>query len=141
MNPPLLSTFTLVTELLVTASVLYVFYKSYTKGIFPTKLAFTTLAYEVLFNISYMVYSSMVREAHEAARVFTWKTGVAIFHGVLSLVMFVSLVVFMVLAYRAYRKGENYFREHKNLSLIFLFFWFVAILSGVFLYFSEYFIS
>ncbi|MEK7581299.1 MAG: hypothetical protein AAB512_03375 [Patescibacteria group bacterium] len=141
MTPPILSTFTLITEIFVTAAVLYIFYKSYKTGLFPSRLAFATLAYEVLFNISYMVYSSMVREAHESTRVFTWKIGVAIFHGVLSLVMFVSLVVFMVLAYRAYRKGKNYFREHKNISFVFLFFWFAAILSGVTLYLLEYFIS
>ncbi len=138
--PPFLSTFTLITEIFVTIAVLYIFYRSYKYGKFPTKLAFATLAYEVLFNISYMVYSSMVRETHEVTRTFTWKTGVAIFHGVLSLVMFVSLVVFMILAYRAYRTNKNYFYEHKTLSLVFLFFWSVAILSGAMLYFSEYFI-
>lgn len=135
--PPLFSTITLITELFVTASVLFVFYKSITTGVFPKKLAFFTLAYEIVFNISYMLYSSITRESHEKTG-FTWKTGLAIFHGTLSLVMFVSLIIFFVLAYRGYKKNSNYFKVHKMASIFFLFFWFTSIISGIVLYAAEY---
>jgi hypothetical protein len=137
--PPLFSTITLITEIGVTLAILTVFYKSTKTGVFPKKLAFLTLAYEIIFNISYMTYSSIAREAHEKS-VFTWKTGLAIFHGTLSLVMFVSLIVFFIVAYKAYKKGENYFQVHKLLTRFFLFFWFTSIISGTVLYFAEYFL-
>ena len=133
---PLLSTITLFTEFVVTFAVVTVFRKSITTGKFPTKLAFGTLLYEIFFNISYMIFSSSKREAHEGP--FTWKTGVAITHGVLSLVMFVCLIWFFVTAFRHYKKGENYFKLHKTLTLTFLFFWLVSVFSGAFLYIAEY---
>lgn len=138
MNAPILSTFTLFTELLITVAVIYIFYKSIKTSMFPAKLAFITLAYEILFNISYMVYSSVKRESVEMTREFTWKTGVAIFHGIVSLIMFIALVIFMLVAYRAYKQNRNFFRENLTLSYIFLFFWFVAIISGIVMYLTHF---
>lgn len=133
---PFLSTFTLITEFFVTAAVITVFWKSSRTGKFPARLAFATLAYEVFFNISYMLFSSKKREVHES--VFTWKTGLAITHGVLSLIMFLALIWFFISAYRAYKKGENFFVKHKYLTVTFLVFWLISVFSGSFLYVAEY---
>ena len=64
--------------------------------------------------------------------------GLAIVHGILSLLMFIALIVFFVFAWRKYRKNENYFKNHKYLTYTFLFFWTFSIVSGVLFYFVEY---
>ena len=65
-------------------------------------------------------------------------TGLGIFHGTLSLIMFASLIAFFVLAIKNYRRNVNYFRVHKRLTFAFLFLWSISVLSGVALYFVEY---
>ena len=137
--PPLFSTFTLITELFVTATIFYVFYSGYKRNIFPAKAAFFALAYETLFNISYMVYRSVQESAeHEEEAEMTAEIALAIFHGTLSLIMFISLIAFLVLAWRNYREGINYFKEHTTLTVTFLFLWSLSILSGITFYIIEY---
>jgi len=64
--------------------------------------------------------------------------GLAIFHGTLSLIMFIGLLIFMFLAWREYENGKNYFKEHHIFTLIFLVLWFLAVISGVVFYVVEY---
>ncbi len=136
MTAPLFSTITLITEFFVTAAVITVFWKSIKTAVFPKMLAFGTLAYEIIFNISYMVYSSSQKETHTGA--FTWKTGLAITHGILSLIMFVALIWFFANAYFKYKKGENYFQTHKKTTITFMIFWLISVFSGALLYVAEY---
>ena len=78
---PLWSTFTLCTEVLVSASVFLVIWRGYTRGDFMNRLAFATLAYELLFNVTYMA----TRELHAGeapASMSPYLTRVAIFHGI-----------------------------------------------------------
>jgi uncharacterized membrane protein YozB (DUF420 family) len=67
-----------------------------------------------------------------------WYTALGAFHGILSLAMFLSLIVFLFLAIKKYREGKNYFREHKYISIVFLAFWLVALFSGFALYYATY---
>lgn len=137
MNIPLYSTLTLIAEIFVTSCILYVFYQGYKNNKFNNKLAFATLTYEVLFNISYMLFRTASRNTtitHTPFHIF-----LAIFHGTLSLAMFLALIVFMITAFSNYRKGVNYFKEHKYVSFTFLFFWMVSVISGVVFYFNTYF--
>ncbi len=111
---PFWSVVTLMTELGVTAVVFFVIWRAATTGRFSRLLAFGVLAYEVLFNISYMVsragkHVSEVSEGTEPAG----EIALAIFHGTFSLLMFVSLIVFFLTAARAYARGENYFAAHR----------------------------
>ena len=100
MSIPVWSIVTLCTELLVTASVYFIIWKAYRSGIFLRAVAFAVLAYEVLFNISYMLSREL---GSEGATVYSpYETGLAIFHGTFSLVMFATLIIFFVTAARAY---------------------------------------
>lgn len=138
--PPLFSTFTLVTEILVTVSVLYVFYSAYKHNIFHKKLVFFTLAYETLFNISYMSLRALTHEQNVGAHHHTpFHIAVAAFHGIFSILMFVLLIVFFVVAWRMYGQGINFFKEHKVMTFGFVVLWMVAILSGLFFYYLAYF--
>ncbi len=133
---PLYSTLTLIAELFVSAAVFYSVYSGYKRNRFPAKLAGAALLYEILFNISYMVSRLSV---HVNAQEPPFGLALAIVHGSLSLVMFISLILFFILAWANYRKGVNYFREHKYITFVFLFFWTLSVLSGMLFYFVEYF--
>lgn len=137
MNPPFYSTFTLITELFVTSSVLYVFYKGYKENVFKSKLAFATIAYEILFNISYMFMRSSTHRDDTTATKF--HIMLAASHGLSSLLMFVALIVFMLVAYNNYKRGVNFFKAHSKLSGAFLTFWMISVISGVVFYVNTYF--
>ncbi|HQT83200.1 MAG TPA: hypothetical protein PLW99_03565 [Candidatus Paceibacterota bacterium] len=137
MHIPLWSIVTLGTELLVTASVYFIIWRAYRTGAFLRTFAFVVLGYEVLFNISYM----LSREAAGQSSVVysPYETGLAIFHGTFSLVMFVALVAFFIASARAYARGENYFRDRPRLTLAFSLAWGVSILSGIAFFVALYF--
>jgi len=136
---PWFSTFTLLTEALVTASVLYILYSGYYKNRFPSKLVVVTLAYETLFNISYMSYRALSHADDSAHPDSSFHIAIAIFHGTFSLLMFIALIIFMYYAWKNYRQGINFFQKFKKLTLIFLIAWLIAVFSGVFFYYEAYF--
>ena len=135
--PPLYSTLTLIAELGVSAIVYFAVYQGFQKGKFPTKLVAFALLYEVIFNISYMV-SRVPSHVRAAAVEKPWITGLAIVHGVLSLLMFIFLIVFFVLAWKNYRRGINFFKNHSVSTYVFLALWTCSVLSGILFYFVEY---
>jgi hypothetical protein len=137
MQAPLYSTITLIAELFVSAAIYYSLYQGYKHNRFPVKIAAAALIYEIVFNISYM---AMQVPAHaKAARVESpYIIVLAIIHGILSLIMFITLVIFFILAYNHYRHGVNYFKKHKIFTIIFLCFWTFSIVSGILFYFVEY---
>ena len=135
---PLLSTITLIAEVLISCIVLYIFYSGYVKNRLPYRWVVFALTYEVLFNITYMVYSALNHVRQSVDTDTALQTGLAIFHGTLSLIMFIALVVFLAVAWRRYKRGENYFRKHGHLTLIFIAFWLLAVCSGIVLYIAAY---
>ena len=137
MHAPLYSTVTLFAEIIISTIIYYTLYQGYKYNRFPAKLAGFALAYEILFNISYM--ASQVPEHAKAARVESaFVITLAILHGVLSLIMFIALLIFFFLAWRNYKKEINYFKSHTILTTLFLIFWTFSIVSGVFFYIVEY---
>lgn len=129
---PTWSIVTLGTELVVSGFVYFIIYDAYRHGTFRRLTAFCVLAYEVLFNISYML-SRLLAGTHDGtAQILTpYETGIAIFHGTFSLIMFLTLVTFFIIAARAYARGENYFRAHPRLTVAFSVAWLVSVLSGI----------
>lgn len=134
---PWFSTFTLFTELLVTVSVLYIFYSGYKHGRLPYPLVAVTLAYEILFNISYMA-SRALGGKDSSKLAGKWQIGLAIFHGTFSLLMFLALLVFMGIAWIKYKKGINFFQLHKTFTKIFIVLWLMAVVSGFGFYYLAY---
>lgn len=136
MNIPLYSTITLVAEIFVSSIIFYCFYQGFKRNKFPTRFAAAALAYEILFNITYMIYRV---PAHAKAKVEPpFVIVLAILHGTLSLIMFISLIIFFILAWKNYRQGINYFQAHKKFSLSFLVFWSISVISGILFYILEY---
>jgi uncharacterized membrane protein YozB (DUF420 family) len=135
MIAPAYSTFALIAEPFVTAAVFYTFYQGFRHDRFPKMIAFGAIAYETLFNISYMFYKL---PDHLSRFNKAWYTALAATHGILSILMFIGLIVFFILAYRNYKKGVNYFRKHKYISIIFLSFWLIALFTGFAMYYTTY---
>jgi hypothetical protein len=137
MHPPLISTMTLVAELFIFGSISYVFYKGYEGRIFPFGLAYFAIAYEVVFNIGYMAYRSVGLKQTSALSEKLRRLGMA--HGILSLIVFIALVIFLALAIKNYKKGMNYFKVHSSLTFLLLAFWVISLSSGILLYIKAYF--
>lgn len=135
MSAPIYSTVTLVAEIFVSSAIFYSFYQGYKNNKFPEKLAIGALTYEILFNISYM---AVRLPEHESGISDKFRKIFGAIHGSLSLLMFISLIIFFTLAIKNYRKDVNYFKKHKYLTFIFLFFWSVSIITGISFYFIEY---
>lgn len=133
---PLHSTITLCAEVVVSIIVLYSIYRGYVKGKFPAILAGVALLYEILFNVTYMV--SRLGAQTDNQFITPVDLGLAITHGTLSFIMFIALIVFFVLAWIGYGKGVNYFKTHHTLTITFIVFWTISVLSGILLYFVVY---
>ena len=136
---PWFSTFTLFTEIIVTGAVLYVIYSGYAKNRFPSRIAAAALSYEILFNISYMASRLVTHEDSKQYPDSPFHIALAIFHGSFSLLMFILLLVFMFFAWKGYRRGENFFRVRRKLTIIFIVSWMIAVLSGFLFYYEAYF--
>lgn len=136
MNAPLISSFTLISELVISTGILIVFYQAFFKNKFNTRLAFGLLAYEYLVNIVYMVYRVVTHV--ESSRPTSFEIMLLAFHGILSLVMILVLTSLFILAYFAQKKGSNLIRKHSRISLAILAVWFVSVLSGISVYVMEY---
>lgn len=137
MHAPIYSTITLLAEIVISSIIYYTIYRGYKHNNFPAKLAAFALLYESIFNITYM-FSRVPSQAKVAHIETPFLIGLAIVHGILSLLMFIALIIFFIVAWIRYRKGINYFLSHKMLTGIFLFFWTFSIVSGVVFYFVEY---
>ncbi len=129
------STITALSELAVTAIVLYVIFDNLKGNALRWKLLSITLAYEVFVNVFYMVYRAVVVVENHPEPLSSWVTLLGAFHGILSLVMLIGLIVMAFFAYQASKKGIPYFRNHKELTYLFVGLWAISIASGELLYF------
>ena len=97
------------------------------------------LTFETLFNISYMTSRLLTHVDPPDHTDSALHIGVAIFHGIFALAMFLALLVFMFFAWRGYGRGENYFKARRKLTFIFIGAWLVALFSGYFFFYEAYF--
>lgn len=135
---PWFSAFTAFTEVLVTAAVVYVLYMAIVKDQFKGGVLAVALAYEVLFNITYMTARLFTHTEPAGTHHADWMIWLLAGHGSLSLVMFIGLVWMSVLAFRRDREGKNFFASHATLTWSFLGLWMVSILSGEAIFMLEY---
>lgn len=137
MDAPAFSTFSAIAELFVTAGVLYVVYRSYTRKRFEWQLATALIIFEFSVNMMYMI--SRMREVsggHETASAVP-----ALFmagHGMLSMIVFVLFVVYAYLALVAWRRQQHFFAEHPRLTWSFVALWTLSVGSGEALYLWNY---
>lgn len=130
MQIPPFSIFSAISELFVTAGVLYVLWLNWHRRRFPLGLFLAIALFEALVNVMYM--------ANRAAQAATAthdeiSTGMKIFfaaHGLLSLFAYLVFVVLGIFAHQEQKDGRFFFRDRPALTWSFLVLWTVSIVSG-----------
>lgn len=135
-NPFYFSTFSAISELFVTALVLYVIISNMRGESLRWKLLFGTLTFEILVNVAYMVNRTVVIATNHPAPLADWIGQLGAFHGILSLVMLIGLIIIAIIAFRASQRNIQYFQEHRTLSIVFIVLWLISVGSGEVLYFA-----
>jgi len=140
MEIPTFSQVAAISELLITAAVLYVIISNLRGRPLAWKLLLAALLYESALNIPYMIRKLPVSEGgtSPAAELSPALTALAAFHGMLSLLMFLALWVMGVIAYLHMRQGRRFFQEHPVLSLAFIAVWIISVASGELLFILRY---
>lgn len=139
MHIPGFSLFSAISELFVTAGVLFVVRRNWTRRPFPFALFLTVSLFEAMVNVMYMANRSAAASAPNAAE--TLSTGMKIAfaaHGLLSLVAYLVFVVLGVLAYQEFKAGRWFFRDRPALTWSFLVLWIISIGSGEVLFVLRY---
>ena len=134
---PAFSIFSAVSELFVTAGVLFVIRRNWARRAFPLALFLGVALFEALVNVLYMAN----RAAQAASGEHVISTGMKIFfaaHGILSLIAYLVFVVLGVLAWQDQRGGRFFFREHPVITWTFLVVWTISIVSGEALFVLRY---
>jgi len=134
---PAFSIFSAVSELLVTAGVLYVIRRNWTGKAFPLAVFLTVALFEALVNVLYMA----TRSAQAATGAHDLSVGMKVFfaaHGMLSLIAYLVFVILGVFAYQEQKDGRFFFRERPLLTWSFLVVWAVSIVSGEALFVLRY---
>ncbi|MBI1797193.1 MAG: hypothetical protein HYR74_09090 [Candidatus Eisenbacteria bacterium] len=129
MHAPAFSIFSAVSELFVTAAVLYLVRRNWTGRGFSLPLFIAVALFEACVNVAYMAN----RASSAAAGREPIAAGMKIFyalHGMLSLLAFLWFVVLAVFAWQEQRAGRSFFRARPVLTWAFVIVWLVSVLSG-----------
>lgn len=130
MTIPLFSVFAALSEVIVTIAVLYVIISNMRGQVLKWKLLLAALLFEVLVNVSYMIYRASHITSETGETLSPMLRGLAGFHGALSLVMLLVLIQMSFLAYRQMHRGQQFFQEHRIASILFIVWWLISVFSG-----------
>ena len=144
MHIPAFSLFSAISELFVTAGVLFVVRRNWTRRTFPFALFLGVALFEGLINVMYMAKRASDASGAPVAAVHALSTGMKIgfaVHGLLSLLAYLVFVVLGVFAHQEQQQQEPrwFFRERPALTWTFLVFWAISIGSGEVLFVLRYF--
>jgi hypothetical protein len=137
MNVPAFSVFSAISELFVTAGVLYVVWANWNRRRFPGLLFLALALFEALVNVLYMAN----RAASASTGHTPLSTGMKIFfaaHGMLSLLAYIAFVILGALAFQEQKVGRWFFRDHPVWTTVFLVVWVVSIGSGEVIFILRY---
>ena len=137
MDIPPFSIFSAVSELFVTAGVLYVVRRNWTRRTFPLWLFLAVALFEALVNVTYMA----TRTARAAGGHDEIGAGMRLFfaaHGMLSLLAYLWFVVLGVMAWVSQQGGKFWFRDHPAHTVAFLVAWTISIVSGEAIFVTRY---
>jgi uncharacterized membrane protein YozB (DUF420 family) len=129
MTIPAFSIFSAVSELFVTAGVIYVVRRNWTRRAFPLAVFLVIALFEAFVNVFYMTTKS----AQVASGLSTIAPGMKLFyagHGILSLLAYLIFVTLGVLAWQEQRAGRYFFRERPAVTWSFAVVWAISIVSG-----------
>jgi len=137
MHIPPFSLFSAVSELFVTAGVVYVIARNWSRRPFPIGLFLAVAVFEAFVNVLYMA----TKAARAAAGAEVVGTGMKIAfaaHGLLSLVAYLVFVVLGVIAWQEQRAGRYFFRERPAVTWTFAVVWAISVGSGAVMFVLRY---
>ena len=138
MHIPPFSIFSAVSELFVTAGVIYVIRRNWTRKPFALAVFLTVALFEALVNVLYMANRSAQAAAPGAETMpAMMKLGFAL-HGMLSLIAYLVFVILAVFAYQDQKRDRYFFREHPGVTWTFAVVWAISIVSGEALFVTRY---
>ena len=126
---PAFSIFSAVSELFVTAGVIYVIRRNWTRRAFPFAVFLAIALFEAFVNVFYMA----TKAAQAASGPLMIAPAMKIFyagHGMLSLLAYLIFVTLGVLAWQEQRAGRYFFRERPAVTWSFAVLWTISIVSG-----------
>lgn len=129
MSAPAFSVFSAVSELFVTAGVLYVIVRNWKRQRFSFPIFLGVVLFEAFVNVLYM--SQRAAQASSGAEKMS--EGMRLFfalHGVVSLLAFIVFVILGVFAYQDQKQGRFFFRERPVLTWTFVAVWIASVGSG-----------
>jgi uncharacterized membrane protein YozB (DUF420 family) len=129
MHIPAFSIFSALSELVVTAGVLYIIRRNWTGRTFALWVFLAVALFEALVNVMYMAH----RSAQVATAAEPIPPGLRLFfalHGMLSLLAYLVFVILGVLAYQEQRSGRFWFRDRPAVTWTFVVVWLVSVISG-----------
>lgn len=133
MHIPAFSLFSAISELFVTAGVLFVVRRNWTRRPFPFAVFLSVALFEGLVNVMYMANRASQASSAAAAAAPAIPTGMKIAfaaHGLLSLLAYLVFVVLGTLAHQEQKESRWYFRDHPVITWTFLVVWTISIVSG-----------
>ncbi|OGC88022.1 MAG: hypothetical protein A2142_04460 [candidate division Zixibacteria bacterium RBG_16_48_11] len=128
MTPPAFSIFAAIAELAVTA-IVYSSILSHIRGKpFRLKLLGFAILFEAIVNVTYMVTRFIGADSpvHLSAQMKLLAT----IHGTFSMPVFIWLIILFFLASSSAKLEQNFFRDHKLMTYVFLILWRVSVASG-----------
>jgi len=131
MNVPAFSIFSAVSELFVTAGVLYVMLRNWNRLRFAFPIFLAVVLFEAFVNVLYM--SQRASQAAAGGTGHAMSGAMRLFfalHGMVSLLAFIVFVVLGVFAHQDQKKGRFFFREHPAVTWTFLVVWILSVGSG-----------
>ena len=126
---PAFSLFSAVSELFVTAGVLVIIRRNWTRRRFSLGIFLAVALFEALVNVMYMAG----RAARASSGADPIAPGLKLFfaaHGMLSLVAYLGFVILGIFAYQDQKLGRWFFRERPALTWTFLVLWIISVGSG-----------
>lgn len=130
MNIPPFSIFSAVSELFVTAGVIYVVRTNWMRKPFSLPVFLTVAIFEAFVNVFYMATKSSQAAAGSGEALSPAMKIAFAAHGMLSLLAYLVFVLLGVFAWQEQRQGRWFFRERPGLTWTFAIVWAISIGSG-----------
>jgi hypothetical protein len=138
MRIPPFSLFSAVSELFVTAGVIYVLRRNWTRRSFPLGAFVGVALFEAFVNVMYMATKAAKLSSPGAEAVSSTMRLAYAGHGLLSLLAYLVFVILGVMAYQDQRQGRYLFPERPAVTWSFAVLWAVSIVSGEALFVKRY---
>jgi len=129
-NIPPFSIFSAVSELFVTAGVIYVVRSNWMRRPFSLPVFLTVAIFEAFVNVFYMATKSSQAAAGSGDALSPAMKITFAAHGMLSLLAYLVFVLLGVFAWQEQKQGRWFFRDRPALTWAFAVVWAISIVSG-----------